>query len=145
MREEPPPLFVHRHRVQFAETDMAGLMHFSNFFRLMESCEHAWFRSRGLSIHEADAGRGEIGWPRVHASAEYKAPLRFEDEVDIELRIAEKRAKTLRYAFTFRVPDGEAVIAKGEIVAACVTLDRGTGKLASIEIPHATLEQLGIL
>jgi len=124
---------------------MAGLMHFSNFFRMMEATEHEWFRSRGLSIHEADASIGEIGWPRVHASAEYKAPLRFEDEVDVELRLAQKGRKTLRYAFTFRKVSGESVVATGEIVAACVTLDRTTGKLASIEIPHTMLEKLGIL
>lgn len=154
---DPQPDFVRRHRVEFAETDMAGLMHFSNFFRLMEATEHAWFREHGLSIHEADSQYmhgGELGWPRVHAGADYKAPLRFEEEVDIELRVAEVRSKTIRYGFTFRrVPthadeaeglSGE-VAATGEIVAACVRLDRASGQLAAIEIPPAILDKLGVL
>jgi len=37
-------------RVEFAETDMAGIMHYSNYFRFMETAEHAFFRSLGLSI-----------------------------------------------------------------------------------------------
>ena len=37
--------------VEFSDTDMAGIMHFSNFFRFMEAAEHAFFRSLGLSIH----------------------------------------------------------------------------------------------
>lgn len=154
---ETQPDFVRRHRVEFAETDMAGLMHFSNFFRLMEATEHAWFREHGLSIHEADSKYmqgGELGWPRVHASADYKSPLRFEDEVDIELRVSEVRPKTIRYAFTFRLVPTHAdkaeglpgaVAATGEVVAACVTLDRATGKLSAIEIPPVILDKLGVL
>ena len=37
-------------RVEFAETDMAGIVHYSNFFRYMETAEHGFFRSLGLSV-----------------------------------------------------------------------------------------------
>ena len=37
-------------RVEFSETDLAGIMHFSNFFRFMESAEHAFWRSLGFSV-----------------------------------------------------------------------------------------------
>ena len=42
--------FSIRRRVQFAETDLAGIAHFSNFVRWMEETEHAFFRSLGMSI-----------------------------------------------------------------------------------------------
>ena len=47
-------------RVEFADTDMAGIMHYSNFFRFMETAEHAFFRSLGLSIvtDKVDAAGG---------------------------------------------------------------------------------------
>jgi YbgC/YbaW family acyl-CoA thioester hydrolase len=38
------------HRVEFTDTDMAGIVHFSSFFRYMEVTEHAFFRSLGFSI-----------------------------------------------------------------------------------------------
>ena len=38
---------AYKRRVEFAETDMAGQVHFSNFFRYMEAAEHAFFRSLG--------------------------------------------------------------------------------------------------
>ena len=44
-------------QVEFSETDMAGLMHFSNFFRFMESTEHAFFRSLGLALHQHEGER----------------------------------------------------------------------------------------
>ena len=36
--------------VEFSETDMAGIVHYSNFFRYMESAEHAFFRALGFSV-----------------------------------------------------------------------------------------------
>ena len=42
------------HRVAFAETDMAGIVHFSNFFRYMENTEHAFYRSLGWSVIMSD-------------------------------------------------------------------------------------------
>ncbi len=42
--------FRYARRVQFAETDLAGIMHSSNFFRYMEEAEHALWRAAGPSI-----------------------------------------------------------------------------------------------
>ena len=88
--------FFYRRRVEFADTDVAGIMHFSNFFRFMEVTEHAFYRSLGFSVHPFQRGSDEddaahVGWPRVHASADFRLPLRFEEEVEIELLIEEIR------------------------------------------------------
>ncbi len=45
-------LFTTTCRVEFSDTDMAGIVHFTNFYRWMEYAEHAWFRSLGLKIIE---------------------------------------------------------------------------------------------
>ena len=54
--------------VEFYDTDMAGIMHFTNFFRFMEAAEHAFHRSLGLSVdwEKAEKSLG-VGWPRVKA------------------------------------------------------------------------------
>ena len=76
-------------RVEFAETDMAGIVHYSNFFRYMETAEHGFFRSLGLSV-VMDQFDPPVGWPRVHAECDYVFPLRFEDEVEIHMLVREK-------------------------------------------------------
>src|SRR6187431_400079 len=105
----------------FSETDMAGIVHYSNFFRYMESAEHAFFRSLGFSIvtREVDP---PVGWPRVHASCDYMAPLRFEDEVEIHLIVTEKRSKSLSYEFRFRKLNAAEPmeIARGALTVVCV-------------------------
>src|SRR3712207_1380462 len=60
-------------RIEFADTDMAGIVHFSNFFRFMEAAEVAYLRARGLSVRLSWEGR-ELGFPRVSASCDYLSP-----------------------------------------------------------------------
>lgn len=132
-------------RVEFSETDMAGLMHFSNFFRFMESAEHAFFRSLGFSIHPQGEGES-IGWPRIHAACDYRSPLHFEDEVEIHLLVREKREKGLSYDFIFRKLNGErpVEVARGTISVACVRRDPKTGRMRSVVIPTAIARKIEV-
>jgi len=119
-------------RVEFCETDMAGIVHYSNFFRYMESAEHAFYRSLGFSVTLAKEG-GIKGLPRVHASCDYRAPLRCEDEVEIHLIVREKRSKTLTYDFIFR--KGETLVAHGVLTIVCVEFDPTTKSMKSVPLP----------
>ena len=83
-----------RRRVQFHETDAAGIVHFSCFFLYMEEAEHALWREAGLSIASSETG---VGFPRVAANFEFHRPLRFEDEFEVSIRIAAIEDKTIRY------------------------------------------------
>jgi acyl-CoA thioester hydrolase len=125
--------FKYTRRVAFAETDMAGIMHFANFFRLMEEAEHAFFRSLGLSIHGHDAVT-TTGWPRVNATCDFRAPLRFEEEVEVHLIVAEVRPRSIRYTFIFRKTGAE--VARGSVTAVCASVEKNTGKLAAVSIPE---------
>jgi acyl-CoA thioester hydrolase len=118
-----------RRRVQFHETDAAGIVHFSCFFRYMEEAEHALWRDAGLSIHPPES---EIGWPRIAASCDFHAVLRFEDEFDVWIRVADLTRKTMRY--TFELARGATKIATGTISIACVRRRPGE-PMQAIEIP----------
>ncbi len=106
-------------RVEFVDTDLAGVMHFSNYFRFMEAAEHAFYRSLGLRIHPRP-GDHEIGWPRVAATCAFTAPLRFDDKVEIQLIVRAKKEKSITYDFIFRkLEDGEsAEVAEKPLAAA---------------------------
>jgi YbgC/YbaW family acyl-CoA thioester hydrolase len=118
-----------RRRVQFYETDAAGIVHFSWFFRYMEEAEHALWRDAGLSIAKPGA---EIGWPRVAASFEYRRPLRFEDEFEVWLGIVAIGEKTIRYAS--RITKGGEHIGSGSLTIACVS-KLPHGGMKSVPIP----------
>jgi acyl-CoA thioester hydrolase len=127
--------------VEFSETDMAGIVHFSNFFRMMEAAEHAFFRSMGFSIHQTEDG-ATIGWPRVSVACDYRAPLKFEDEVEIHLLVSEVRSRSIRYQFVFRKLADGIEVAYGTIAAVCATVDKTTGKLIPVPIPERIREKI---
>ncbi len=127
-----------RRRVEFAETDMAGILHFSNYFRYMEEVEHAFFRSLGHRVHHAD-GDGFVGWARGSASCHYEAPLHYEDEVELRLRVRAKRRTSVTYEIDFTVAgeDGPRRTAQGTMTAVCVRKDADGGRMRAVTIPGA--------
>src|SRR5882757_8631972 len=105
-------IFRTTRRVEFADTDMAGIVHFANFFRYMESAEHEFLRSRGLSVAMDWEGQ-HIGFPRVSASCDFHRPVRFEDVMDIELVLARVGSKSLLFEVTFLHQD--QLVAQGKL------------------------------
>lgn len=123
-------------RVQFSETDVAGIVHFSNYFRYFEDAEHALWRDAGLSIHPEQSA---IGWPRVAASCEYHRPLKFEQEFEINVRISEMTSRVISYAGEI-TSHGER-IATGSWKIACVS-KLADGRMKSAEIPADVADRL---
>lgn len=119
-------------RVEFSDTDAAGIVHFANFFRYMERVEHNFWRSLGLSV-QSRVGDHEIGFPRVKVDCEYFAPARFEDELDAVLTLDRLGGKSLTFHIEFHRA-GE-LLARGHVIIVCCRVDRG-GRLESIEIPE---------
>jgi acyl-CoA thioester hydrolase len=135
-----PAEFTMPRLVTFAETDMAGVMHYSNYFRWMEEIEHAFFRSVGMSVVQAHA-EDTISWPRVHVSCEYFAPARFEDEIEMKFEIVSLSDKSMTYEVTFWKE--EQRIARGRTKAVCCRMNAG-GVFESTAIPPAIREKLEV-
>ena len=122
---------VLRRRVQFYETDAAGIVHFSTFFRYFEEAEHALWRENGLSIFPAHPTHG---WPRVAASFDYRRPLRFEDEFEVHIAVTQLSGRSLTYGCRM-ICRGE-VVAEGRMTIACVQRD-ADHTMRSVSIPEA--------
>lgn len=125
-------MFVATHRVQFHETDMAGIVHFSNFYRYMEEAEHAYLRSLGLSVSMTLPDGRVIGWPRVRTKCAFLAPAYFEDVIEIRLRLTRRGVKSLNFDVDFY--RGDTKLAYGTLKTACCVVSHGK-PLESIEIP----------
>ena len=129
--------------VEFSETDMAGIMHYSNFFRFMETAEHGFYRSLGFSVRMPETDP-RLGWPRDHAECDFKKPLRFEDEVEIHLLVTRKGSKSISYQFRFSKLNGaREEVARGLITIACVAY-RSDGSMASVPIPAEIADKIEV-
>ena len=137
-----PYEFKVQRRVEFSETDMAGIMHYSNFFRFMETAEHAFYRSLGHSVvmKEVDP---PLGWPRVHAECDYFKPLRFEDLVEVHMLVKEKKSKALTYVFRFHKVEGpREEVARGTLTVVCVA--HVNGSMRAVEIPKQLADKIEV-
>lgn len=119
-------------RVEFCETDMAGIVHFSNFYKWMEQAEHDFFRSLGLTIVNHQSDGTTYGWPRVSCQCRFEAPVRYEDLITVNLFVQRIGVKSLTYDARFDV--GSKVVARGTMKTVCCIVRPG-GPLESIAIP----------
>jgi 4-hydroxybenzoyl-CoA thioesterase/acyl-CoA thioester hydrolase len=124
--------------VEFRDTDAAGIAHFSAFLFYMESVEHELLRHLGLSVLWAGES-GPISWPRVSVSCDYAGAARFEEVLDVSLRVARLGAKSVTYEFEFTCA-GRA-IAKGRTVAVCCRMSKEAPP-ESIPIPEPIAAKL---
>jgi acyl-CoA thioester hydrolase len=127
-----------RRRIEFSDTDVGGIAHFSRFFVFMETAEHEFLRALGTSVH-VDVDGQKIGWPRVSATCEYLSPARFEDVLDIHLKVLRKGAKSMTYGFEI-TRDGTPV-ARGQLTSVCCVLNDPAG-VRSIPIPSFLAERI---
>jgi YbgC/YbaW family acyl-CoA thioester hydrolase len=86
--------FIYKRRIAFHETDAAGVVYFANYFHLAEEAEtHAMASLRCVVTRD-----GHL-YPRVHAEADYHAPLRFFDEVAVHYHIVRIGSSSIHWKF----------------------------------------------
>jgi acyl-CoA thioester hydrolase len=138
MPDAEPVVLRTTRRVEFVDTDMAGIVHFSNFFRWMESAEVEFLRSLGLSVAFPDDGH-KLGMPRVSASCDYLKPARFQDVLEIAVTIRRLGTKSVTYGFDFTKDD--EVVARGQVSSVCCRVAPGRG-LEAVAIPAGIRQRL---
>jgi 4-hydroxybenzoyl-CoA thioesterase/acyl-CoA thioester hydrolase len=130
--------FIATRRVEFSDTDAAGIAHFVAFFRWMEQAEHDLLRSVGLSVITHDDG-GVMSWPRVNAKCDFRNAVRFEDLLQIEVQISRLGAKSVTFQHRFLKDSQE--VALGEVTAVCCRITSGAPP-QSMPIPTWYAEKL---
>ena len=133
-----PQPFRTTRRVEFSDTDAAGIAHFTAFFRYMEQAEHELLRSLGLSVFMPVDGQ-EITWPRVSSKCDFRSMAKFEEVLEIATSISRLGEKSVTWSFHFTI--GPREVASGEITAVCCRVNPD-GTLSSTLIPLLFLTKL---
>lgn len=128
-----PDLFTTTRRVEFRDTDAAGIMHFASIMGVMEEAEHEFLRHASLPLFREHHG-GHISWPRVSAKCDFKNPARFEDVIDITVSVQRIGRRSVTYHFSLSC-DGR-LIADGTMTSACCFV--ADGNIESVDIPDDT-------
>lgn len=123
-------------RIEFSETDMAGLVHFSNFFKYMETAERDFFEAAGVDLINTQPGE-LVGWPRARAECKFTAPLRFGDTIEIHLAVKAVKDRSIDYQFRIfcKNNDGSRTQAAKANITTILTKLTDSGDLQSVELP----------
>lgn len=123
--------FKARYRIYWSETDSAGIAHFTSILRIVERAEEDLYRAHRVGdIHKM--------LPRVEVHARYMSPLRWGDEIEVELSLDEARRRGLRYRFEIINITTNRKAAEGYIAFACV--EKKNGEIEATECPKELIE-----
>ena len=96
---------IYKRRANYYETDMMGIVHHSNHIRYFEEARLDYMKSFGCDVLEMETEGIII--PNVDAYAKYYIPVRFGEEVDIEVSLTTFNGIKMEYTFTMRKQNGE--------------------------------------
>jgi acyl-CoA thioesterase FadM len=115
-----PARVVLRRRIEWMDTDAAGIYHWTTVFRLAEAAEAAMHTALGI----ADFTFGAT--PRVSVAATFSRSLRFNEPVEVELAVRALGRTSVEYAL--RIEAGAGTAAQGTVKS--VLVDRESGRAA---------------
>ena len=99
------PAYNHHSRVAFADTDASGIVYFANFFRYAQDAEVDVLAAHGFT-------RMDMRYPRVHAEADFIAPLYFRDEIRTEAALLSIGSTSLHWQFSIYGPKGLSAVVR---------------------------------
>lgn len=130
---------VERRKMEWADTDAAGIVHFARFFVFMETAEHRFRDALGYPVGEGASNGSSLGWPRVSATCDYRRPVHFGEELEIHTRVVEKGTSSLTFAFTFRHDDEP--VAEGRMTSVCCRMEP---EIHAVPIPDGLAEGIEV-
>jgi acyl-CoA thioester hydrolase len=134
-----------RLRVRYAETDQMGVVYYANYLVWFEVGRAELMRQRGLDYKQMEIEEGCL-MAVVEATARYKAPARYDEELIVETTVTGVRGPVVRFSYRIlRAADG-VLLCEGETVHVVVGRDmkrrsmpRKYAALLSAAASHATL------
>lgn len=137
-------VFHHSRRVEFCETDAAGIAHFGALIVYLEQAEHAFLRAVGTTVFSKTVdfdGRQlpSISWPRVRVECDFTGAAHFEDLLDLAVSVDRIGEKSITYHFD--VTCQSRPICTGKVTAVCCQVIPGQ-PLLGIRIPDDFRERV---
>jgi acyl-CoA thioester hydrolase len=121
--------FFHPFRVRYSEIDGQGVLFNAHYLTFYDTTITEYFRALGYDQY-ADAQKTGMDFHVVKAVVEYKAPIRFDQELDVGARVARIGSSSMAFELGIFLKGGDEVLATGEIV--WVNTDQRTHRPAPI-------------
>jgi acyl-CoA thioester hydrolase len=111
-----------RVRVRYAETDQMGVVYHANYLVWFEVGRVELMRQRGLDYKRMEIEEG-CGIAVVEATARYKAPARYDDELIVKTSVLQVRGPLVRFGYRILRAEDGLLLCEGETLHVVVGRD----------------------
>ncbi len=91
-------MFIYKTKIKLHETDAAGLLFFSNQFKIIHDAYEMLLKKIGFGFAKLIRQKSYF-LPIVHAEADYKAPLFVDDDIAVEVAVESIGATSFIFAY----------------------------------------------
>ena len=128
------PCFATSVRVAFGDCDPANIVYFPNFYRWFDQATHDLCEAAGYELTAVRRDRGWVGFPIAEAGARFLRPATINDQLRIETRIREWRAKMFLVEHRI-LCDGRLLVEGWQTRFIGVRLPEQGGRLSALPLP----------
>jgi acyl-CoA thioester hydrolase len=114
-----PALFTWTVRVYYEDTDAGGIVYYANYLKFFERARTEWLRAAGVD-QQALIERDGAAFVVKHASIDYHAPARLDDELTLTLSIEKLGRASVQFAQ--KAWKGELLLAEAQVKVGCVDI-----------------------
>ena len=118
--------FISRRQAQFADSDAAGVIHFSRIAVYVEEAEHLFLQQQGYPIDLVSPEA--FHWPRIKYSASYMRPIQPFESIKIELAPRRVGTSSITWRWLILKAEDDQEVAQGEMKTICCKLQDGSMK-----------------
>ena len=118
---QPDRAFVWPVRVYWEDTDAGGIVYYANYLKFMERARTEWLRALGCDQAHMRA-RHRLQFVVARAKVEFRRPARFDDRLDVDVRVLALRRASVELAQHVRRA-GRELLCHAEIRVGCVDIE----------------------
>ena len=118
---QPDRAFVWPVRVYWEDTDAGGIVYYANYLKFMERARTEWLRALGCDQAHMRA-RHRLQFVVARANVEFRRPARFDDRLDVDVRVLALRRASVKLAQHVRSA-GRELLCHAEIRVGCVDIE----------------------
>lgn len=132
---------VSEFKVEFGETDMAGIVFYPNYFRWFDRSTHALLESINLPFLGLLEDQN-LTVPLVNVGCRFSSPLRYNDKLRLVTKVVEVKERTFK--LEHKLYKDEKLVGEGFEVRVLIRTDQQTeeGGLVTANFPPEIAERL---
>ena len=138
LARQPDHAFVWPVRVYWEDTDAGGIVYYANYLKFMERARTEWLRALGCDQNRMRA-RHRLQFVVARADVEFRRPARFDERLDVGVRVLALRRASVELAQDVRSTSRE-LLCHARIRVGCVD----TETLRPRGIPLSLQQELGL-